>query len=50
MLLTMDDAISTDLSRQPKKLTPACEKCRVLKVKCIRPEEGQPCTKWVPYL
>ncbi|OQD98515.1 hypothetical protein PENSOL_c009G08319 [Penicillium solitum] len=41
----MDDAISTDLSRQPKKLTPACEKCRVLKVKCIRPEEGQPCTK-----
>ncbi|KAI3232173.1 transcriptional regulator family: Fungal Specific TF [Penicillium roqueforti] len=30
---------------QPKKVTLACEKCRVLKVKCIRPEEGQPCTK-----
>ncbi|KAH8690039.1 hypothetical protein BGW36DRAFT_306914 [Talaromyces proteolyticus] len=38
----MDNAES---SRQPKKATPACEKCRVLKVKCIRPEEGQPCNK-----
>ncbi|KAL3495894.1 hypothetical protein BJX62DRAFT_144842 [Aspergillus germanicus] len=30
--------------RQSKKANLACEKCRVLKVKCIR-VEGQPCTK-----
>ncbi|KAE8396421.1 hypothetical protein BDV23DRAFT_177957 [Aspergillus alliaceus] len=38
----MDNATLMDSSRQRKKVTPACEKCRVLKVKCIRPEEGQP--------
>ncbi|KAL5337892.1 hypothetical protein BJX70DRAFT_408960 [Aspergillus crustosus] len=32
-------------SQQPKKVTLACQKCRVLKVKCVRPAEGQPCTK-----
>ncbi|EED15880.1 conserved hypothetical protein [Talaromyces stipitatus ATCC 10500] len=39
------NAISMDSSHQPKKSTLACEKCRVLKVKCIRPEEGKPCSK-----
>ncbi|KAL4867741.1 hypothetical protein BDV12DRAFT_186432 [Aspergillus spectabilis] len=33
-----------DSSHKPK-VTLACQKCRVLKVKCIRPDEGQPCTK-----
>ncbi|KAL3455335.1 hypothetical protein BJX64DRAFT_295152 [Aspergillus heterothallicus] len=32
------------MSTPTKKATLACEKCRVLKVKCIR-VEGQPCTK-----
>ncbi|GFF22903.1 hypothetical protein IFM61606_08659 [Aspergillus udagawae] len=41
----MDNAILMDSSRQRKKATPACEKCRVLKVKCIRAGAGQPCTK-----
>ncbi|KAL2844550.1 hypothetical protein BJY01DRAFT_186259 [Aspergillus pseudoustus] len=33
-----------DMSSSLKKPTLACEKCRVLKVKCIR-VEGEPCTK-----
>ncbi|GFF90159.1 hypothetical protein IFM61392_10504 [Aspergillus lentulus] len=41
----MDNAILMDSSRQRKKATPACEKCRVLKVKCVRLGGGQPCTK-----
>ncbi|KAL4875020.1 hypothetical protein BJY04DRAFT_233085 [Aspergillus karnatakaensis] len=32
-------------SSQPKKVVFACQKCRVLKVKCIRSDEGKPCTK-----
>ncbi|KAE8554404.1 hypothetical protein EYB25_002943 [Talaromyces marneffei] len=41
----MNNATQTVPSRQPKKATSACEVCRALKVKCIQPEEGQPCTK-----
>ncbi|KAJ6075895.1 hypothetical protein N7499_007876 [Penicillium canescens] len=36
----MDNTILMESSLQRKKATPACEKCRVLKVKCIRPGEG----------
>ncbi|KAF3384741.1 hypothetical protein F1880_001719 [Penicillium rolfsii] len=35
----------TQSSPQRKQAIIACEKCRVLKVKCIRTGEGQPCTK-----
>ncbi|RAH41858.1 Zn(II)2Cys6 transcription factor [Aspergillus brunneoviolaceus CBS 621.78] len=44
----MDNAITEHTehtSPQRKKATPACEKCRVLKVKCVQSGEGQPCTK-----
>ncbi|PYI28965.1 hypothetical protein BP00DRAFT_401748 [Aspergillus indologenus CBS 114.80] len=38
----MDTAIIGHTSPQGKKATAACEKCRVLKVKCVQPGEGQP--------
>ncbi|RAH75737.1 hypothetical protein BO86DRAFT_327418 [Aspergillus japonicus CBS 114.51] len=38
----MDTAIIGHTPLQGKKVTPACEKCRVLKVKCVQPGEGQP--------
>ncbi|KAL4919265.1 hypothetical protein BDW62DRAFT_209964 [Aspergillus aurantiobrunneus] len=41
----MDGRTDTVPSRQSLRLFSACEKCRVLKVKCVRDAEGQPCIK-----
>jgi hypothetical protein len=42
----MADHEYRNAAHQAKKASLACEKCRILKVKCIR-VEGQPCTKYV---
>ncbi|KAA8644964.1 Zn(II)2Cys6 transcription factor domain-containing protein [Aspergillus tanneri] len=44
-LASMNSDVHAAKQRQSKRMSLACEKCRVLKVKCIRLEEGQPCTK-----
>ncbi|PYH82741.1 hypothetical protein BO82DRAFT_61388 [Aspergillus uvarum CBS 121591] len=41
----MNNAITGHTPLLGKKATPACEKCRVLKVKCVQSGEGQPCSK-----
>lgn len=43
----MDTRISSSTARRQTGALAACEKCRILKVKCVRHEEGQPCLKYV---
>ncbi|KAL2864819.1 uncharacterized protein BJX67DRAFT_199506 [Aspergillus lucknowensis] len=41
----MEGDIHMDGATRSRKPTPACEKCRILKVRCIRVKDGHPCAK-----